>query len=114
MWTVRHRSSLRGQGGFTLIELLIVVAILGILGGVVALAMGGLTGDAKQTACEAERTTIESAIEAYNVDHNSYPATLTAMVSGGPVYLRSASVLDRWNYTTTPYALSGTGKCVGH
>jgi general secretion pathway protein G len=61
---IEKRKQMRGQGGFTLIELLVVIAILGILAGVVVFAVGNLTGDAKDSACEIELRTLETAVEA--------------------------------------------------
>ena len=43
MKAFNDRRAAAGQGGFTLIELLIVIAILGILAGVVVLAVGGVS-----------------------------------------------------------------------
>src|SRR5206468_8481953 len=48
--TLRNK---RGSGGFTLVELLITIVIIGILAAVVVLAVGGLTGTGKTSACKA-------------------------------------------------------------
>ena len=47
--------------GFTLIELLIVIVILGILATVVVFAVGGITDQGQESACEAELKTVEVA-----------------------------------------------------
>jgi len=52
--------------GFTLIELLIVLAILGILVGIVAMSVGGLTTRAKSTGMDAEKEIVQTAIDTYN------------------------------------------------
>lgn len=57
---------MRKEHGFTLIELLIVLAILGILVGVVAMSVGGLTDSAKARAVTAEYQTVLTAIDTYN------------------------------------------------
>ena len=114
MWTVRHRSSLRGQGGFTLIEMLIVVAIMGILGGVVALAMGNLLTKTTENACETERRTIETALDAYHVDHDAYPPALADLATGSPHYLKSAPSTAKWTFTSGTDEISGTGRCAGY
>jgi len=57
---------MRKEHGFTLIELLIVLAILGILVGVVAMSVGGLTDSAVQASKDAEAQTVQSAIDSYN------------------------------------------------
>ena len=51
--------------GFTLIELLIVIVILGILATVVVFAVSGIRDKGDTSACQTERRTLETAIEAY-------------------------------------------------
>lgn len=57
---------MRKEHGFTLIELLIVLAILGILVGIVAMSVGDLTDTAKSTGMEAELDTVQTAIDTFN------------------------------------------------
>ena len=52
------------QKGFTLIELLVVISILGILAAVVTMSMVGVTRLAQDRAAEAERNTVQSAMDA--------------------------------------------------
>lgn len=61
---IERRKRNMGQGGFTLIELLVVIAILGILAGVVVFAVGNITDDATENACEIEERTMKTAVEA--------------------------------------------------
>ena len=56
----------RNNKGFTLIELLIVLAILGILVGIVAMSVGGLVGTARTTGMDAEKEIVQTAIDTYN------------------------------------------------
>jgi prepilin-type N-terminal cleavage/methylation domain-containing protein len=58
------------QAGFTLVELLIVVAILGILAGIVTLSLIGLTGTAHTQACNQEKSTVQAAVDAYMASNN--------------------------------------------
>ncbi len=51
--------------GFTLVELLIVIVILGILATVTVFAVRGITTRGKESACSADKKTLEVAVEAY-------------------------------------------------
>lgn len=57
---------MRKEQGFTLIELLIVLAILGILVGVVAMSVGNLTAAAERRAVTSEHQIVLTAIDTYN------------------------------------------------
>lgn len=59
--------------GFTLIELLIVIVILGILATVVVFAVSGIRDQGDQSACETERRSVETAVEAYYAQNGAYP-----------------------------------------
>jgi len=69
----------RGQGGFTLIELLIVIAILGVIGAVVALNVGGFFGTGTIQAANTEADNILTAAFAYVADNglSEWPDTAT-------------------------------------
>ena len=73
----------KNDEGFTLIELLIVIVILGILAAVVVFAVGGITQDAEENACEAEKRAVETAVEAYNADNSGYPTNVAVLVGTG-------------------------------
>jgi prepilin-type N-terminal cleavage/methylation domain-containing protein len=72
--------------GFTLIELLIVIVILGILAAVVVFSVSGISDRGTKSACQANVTTIQTAVEAAYAQTGSYPATLNAL---SPTYLAS-------------------------
>ena len=50
--------------GFTLVELLIVIVILGILATVTVFAVRGITDQGQNSACNADRQTLQVATEA--------------------------------------------------
>ena len=51
--------------GFTLVELLIVIVILGILATITVFAVRGITDQGQKSSCEADRKTMETAVEAW-------------------------------------------------
>ena len=67
--------------GFTLIELLIVIVILGILAAVVVFAVGGITDRGKDSACKADRATLEVAVEAYYAQAGEFPDNLNSLTT---------------------------------
>ena len=86
----------KSDKGFTLIELLIVIVILGVLSTVVVLSVGGITDKGKKSSCKSDYNALATAVEAYNAQTGTYPATEGALVPG---YLRTQS---------QKYDLSGT------
>jgi general secretion pathway protein G len=89
----------KGQSGFTLIELLVVIAILGVLAGVVVFAVGGVSDTAKEKACQTEKKTTETALEAYKADLGAYPTTLAGLGALAPTYVKT-SPAGNFNYAS--------------
>ncbi len=80
------------ESGFTLIELLIVIAIIGILAAIAIPNLLNAVQRGKQKRSMSDMRTLATAIEAYAVDNNNYPA---AVCPGGV-------------YTTAPTQLTST------
>ncbi len=78
---------MRKERGFTLIELLIVLAILGILVGIVAMSVGGLTDTAKERGMRSELDIVQTAIDTFNTQDVLVGAgtTITAVTSTASV-----------------------------
>ena len=111
--TLRKR---RGDEGFTLIELLIVIVILGILAAVVVISVSGITDRGTSSACEASRTSVLTAGEAYYAQNGTRPADAAALV---PAFLNAAGATitvnaiagSGWNLTYVPATNTITGAC---
>lgn len=70
-----------GQGGFTLIELLVVIAILAVLAGLAIIGIGAMRDNATLSACKADRDTIQTAAEAYDISETNAPANVQSLLS---------------------------------
>ncbi len=86
------------QNGFTLIELLIVVAIIGILAAIAVPNFLNAQTKAKLARVQSDFKNIETAMEMYQLDHNTYP---TDAWRG---YMRRP---NGWIGLTTPVAYMG-------
>lgn len=72
------------QKGFTLLEILLVVAAIGILAGIVILAInpGKQLGDTRNAQRSADVNTIINAVYQYAIDNNgNIPSTITTTVT---------------------------------
>ena len=72
--------------GFTLVELLIVIVILGILATVTVFAVRGITDQGQKSACETDKVTLQTAVEAYIAQNGNtlgLAASETDLIAGG-------------------------------
>jgi general secretion pathway protein G len=109
------------EGGFTLLEILVVIAILGMLIGLVAPAALRQLGGARLSVARQSIERLGSVLDLYKLDVGSYPTTeeglkaLVAPPSGvrmwnGP-YLKGNEPVDPWN---RPYAYRNPSSRSGH
>jgi general secretion pathway protein G len=95
------------EAGFTLVELLVVLAIIGLVAGIVAPQVLRYLGTAKVSTTQTQMANIASALDLYYLDVGAYPsqdAGLAALVitpSGatgwnGPYLKTEAALLDGW------------------
>lgn len=89
--------------GFTLIELLIVVAIIGILAAIAVPNFLNAQTRAKLARVQADFKNIETALEMYQLDHNTYPE------DGWRGFMRRP---NGWVMLSTPISYISTGGLV--
>ena len=99
MKAIEKRRAAAGQSGFTLIELLVVIAILGILAGVVVFAVGNTTDNAGVKACQVEKRTVKTAIEAYKGNEGTLPAALVDLTTAANSSFLQDDPTAAWDYT---------------
>jgi general secretion pathway protein G len=111
-----------GSKGFTLLEILVVVAILGLLIGLVAPAALRQLSGAKNSIAKQSIERIGAVLDLYKLDVGTYPSTdqgLAALVQkpggsdnwNGPYLKGDALPLDPWN---RPYAYRSPSERTGH
>lgn len=110
------------EAGFTLLEILVVVAILGLLIGLVAPAALRQLSGARNSIAKQSIERISSVLDLYKLDVGSYPSSdqgLAALVQkpsgadtwNGPYFKGDGVPLDPWNH---PYIYRIPSERVGH
>ena len=100
------------EAGFTLLEILVVIAILGLLIGLVAPAALRQLGGAKVSVAKPSIERLGSVLDLYKLDVGSYPTTeqgLAALVErptgvniwNGPYVKGDKVQVDPWNHPYT-------------
>jgi general secretion pathway protein G len=88
------------QKGFTLVELLVVIVILGILAAVVVFAVNGISDKGQTAACNTDKRTLTTAVEAYRAKNGgSTTPTEANLVTAG--LLSAESTYYNISYTGT-------------
>ncbi|HWB47880.1 MAG TPA: type II secretion system major pseudopilin GspG [Stellaceae bacterium] len=87
-----QRRSTPAEAGFSLIELLVVLAILGLLIGLVAPPVIRYFGRAKSDVAKVQIHDLESALDLYRLDLGRYPG----QSEGLSALVEKPAGLDRW------------------
>jgi prepilin-type N-terminal cleavage/methylation domain-containing protein len=87
------------QTGFTLVELLVVISIVGLLAGLMSVAIPRAMESGKKAKAKGELTAIVAAVKAYNQEYGRWPGSSTADIDKTFQDANSKSLLS---------ALSGT------
>jgi general secretion pathway protein G len=107
----------KAASGFTLVEIMLVVAIIGVLAALVIPKISGDSQHAREVAVQADiRGGLKSALDHYNVDMGTYPASLQDLLTPprknavswrGPYLDPALFPQDPWK---NPYQYSYPGK----
>ena len=108
---LRDRKDLSRQGeqGFTLVEMLVVIAIIGLIMGLIGPSVLNYLRESKVKAAKIQMQSFASALDLFNLDAGRYPSTsegLDALVHRTPgvaawngPYLKGGNVpMDPWNH----------------
>lgn len=101
-FTAGRASRSARQRGFTLLEILVVLAILGLLVGVLVVNVGGnLNRGQQDTARIYVQTSMRAPLTAYRIDLGDYPSTAEGLQV---LVTAPANRADRWRgpYVETP------------
>ncbi len=114
----RRDATRLSEQGFTLVEMLVVIAIIGLIMGLIGPRVLNYLSESKVKAAKIQIQSFESALDLFNLDAGRYPSTaegLTALVRRTPglaawngPYLRGGNVPnDPWN---NPYIYRAPGE----
>src|SRR3974390_414291 len=76
-----------GEQGFTLVEMLVVIAIIGLVMGLVGPPLLNYLGESKVKAAKIQMQSFASALDLFNLDAGRYPSSaegLAALVRRAP------------------------------
>lgn len=118
----KRRDGVDGERGFTLLELLVVLAILGLLIGLVAPAVMRQFGAAKEKIAQQSVERLATILDMYKLDVGAYPTTaqgLQALITqpqgvphwGGPYLKGDKLPEDPWGH---PFAYRSPSERPGH
>jgi general secretion pathway protein G len=111
--TQRRQGRAGGRRAFSLVEIMIVIAIIGLLAGVVTFNVRGYMMKARQSTARAEIATIVQALSAFYTSYGRYPTNeegldiLTRATDKNPEPLLEGKTSDPWG---NPYQYVSPGR----
>src|SRR5215475_5226340 len=108
----------RNEGGFTLVEMLVVIAIIGLIMGLIGPRVLNYLSESRVKAAKIQIQSFASALDLFNLDAGRYPSSAEGLVAlvrpvsgvaawNGP-YLKGGNVpSDPWNH---PYLYRSPGE----
>jgi general secretion pathway protein G len=109
----RSRKSRKTVHGFSLIEFTVVLALMGLLAGIITLSVRPLMVRGKQNAARAEIATISQALDVFYSVYGRYPtndeglAVLSAKTDKAPDGFLKEAPIDPWGH---PYQYNCPGR----
>lgn len=72
----------KASPGFSLVELLVVIAVIGVLSGVLIINLVGVRGRAADAGIKSDFKSLKSALRLYYNDYQQYPASSGSQIMG--------------------------------
>ena len=82
----RQNRTRSGRAGFTLVELLVVISIIGMLAGLMSVAIPKAMEAGKKAKVKGELTAIVAAVKAYKQEYGQWPVARSKMDSAADEY----------------------------
>ena len=88
-----HRLAASSRG-FSLVEVMVVIALIGVLAGILLVAVGGATDSAKRAQTRSTLESVSAAMDAFRIEHSEMPGLVPPRVLGdGSLMTSSQNVL---------------------
>lgn len=108
-----RRTAFTQRSAFTLTEMLMVIAIIGILAGLLTPALMNAFGQASEFKITSELLQMDAEIEQFNIDYGFYPPTIGTLNADGTTNttfaIRDVATMRRFLNRISPNHAEGSG-----